>query len=47
MIGFGVFSSIPHHGYLLEMSIAIAVSTLVFTIPATFIASRSSRKYNL
>ncbi|CAK1774663.1 GTPase family protein [Vibrio crassostreae] len=42
MMGFGVFLAIKY-GYLLEMSIAIAVSTLVFTIPL-FISSRSSRK---
>ncbi|CAK2539403.1 G domain-containing protein [Vibrio crassostreae] len=41
MMGFGVFLAIKY-GYLLEMSIAIAVSTLVFTIPL-FISSRSSR----
>ncbi|MEZ8236685.1 GTPase family protein [Vibrio splendidus] len=42
MMGFGVFLAIKY-GYLLEMSIAIAVSTLVFTIPL-FISSRSSRR---
>ncbi|PMM19717.1 GTPase family protein [Vibrio lentus] len=42
MMGFGVFLAVKY-GYLLEMSIAIAVSTLVFTIPL-FISSRSSRK---
>lgn len=42
MMGFGVFLAIKY-GYLLEMSIAIAVSTLVFTIPL-FISSRSSRE---
>lgn len=41
MMVFGVFLAIKY-GYLLEMSIAIAVSTLVFTIPL-FISSRSSR----
>ncbi|MEZ9363352.1 GTPase family protein [Vibrio sp. 10N.286.49.E11] len=41
MMGFGVFLAVKY-GYLLEMSIAIAVSTLVFTIPL-FISSRSSR----
>ncbi|MFA0627134.1 GTPase family protein [Vibrio sp. 10N.222.49.A3] len=41
MMGFGVFLAIKY-GYLLEMSIAIAVSALVFTIPL-FISSRSSR----
>ncbi|MFA0558100.1 GTPase family protein [Vibrio sp. 10N.222.55.A1] len=42
MMGFGVFLAIKY-GYLLEMSIAIAVSTLVFTIPL-FISSRSSSR---
>ncbi|MEZ9314999.1 GTPase family protein [Vibrio lentus] len=42
MMGFGVFLAVKY-GYLLEMSIAIAVSTLVFTIPL-FISSRSSRE---
>ncbi|KAA8672277.1 GTPase family protein [Vibrio gigantis] len=42
MMGFGVFLAIKY-GYLLEMSIAIAVSTLVFTIPL-YISSRSSRQ---
>ncbi|MFA0056043.1 GTPase family protein [Vibrio echinoideorum] len=42
MMAFGLFLAIKY-GYLLEMSIAIAVSTLVFTIPL-FISSRSSRK---
>ncbi|OBT25776.1 GTPase family protein [Vibrio lentus] len=42
MMVFGVFLAVKY-GYLLEMSIAIAVSTLVFTIPL-FISSRSSRK---
>ena len=42
MMAFGLFLVIKY-GYLLEMSIAIAVSTLVFTIPI-FISSRSSRK---
>ncbi|WP_299692486.1 GTPase [uncultured Vibrio sp.] len=41
MMGFGVFLAIKY-GYLLEMSIAVAVSTLMFTIPL-FISSRSSR----
>ncbi|MEZ8696638.1 GTPase family protein [Vibrio lentus] len=42
MMGFGVFLAVKY-GYLLEMSIAIAVSTLVFTVPL-FISSRSSRQ---
>ncbi|WP_373959381.1 GTPase family protein [Vibrio gigantis] len=42
MMGFGVFLAIKY-GYLLEMSIAIAVSTLVFTIPL-YVSSRSSRQ---
>ncbi|MFS1468210.1 GTPase family protein [Vibrio lentus] len=42
MMGFGLFLAVKY-GYLLEMSIAIAVSTLVFTIPL-FISSRSSRE---
>ncbi|WP_192890527.1 GTPase family protein [Vibrio bathopelagicus] len=42
MMGFGVFLAIKY-GYLLEMSIGIAVSTLVFTIPL-FISSRSSSR---
>lgn len=42
MMAFGLFLAIKY-GYLLEMSIAIAVSTLVFTIPL-FISSRFSRK---
>lgn len=42
MMAFGLFLAIKY-GYLLEMSIAIALSTLVFTIPL-FISSRSSRK---
>ncbi|WP_139684989.1 GTPase family protein [Vibrio tasmaniensis] len=42
MMGFGVFLAVKY-GYLVEMSIAIAVSTLVFTIPL-FISSRSSRE---
>ncbi|OEF92778.1 GTPase family protein [Vibrio splendidus] len=42
MMGFGVFLAVKY-GYLLEMSIAIAVSTLVFTIPL-YISSRSSRE---
>ncbi|MEZ9063598.1 MULTISPECIES: GTPase family protein [unclassified Vibrio] len=42
MMVFGVFLAIKY-GYLLEMSIAIAVSTLVFTIPL-FISSRSSSR---
>lgn len=41
MMGFGLFLAIKY-GYLLEMSIAIAVSTLLFTIPL-YISSRSSR----
>ncbi|MEZ8287163.1 GTP-binding protein [Vibrio splendidus] len=40
MMGFGVFLAVKY-GYLLEMSIAIAVSTLVFTIPL-YVSSRSS-----
>ena len=40
MMGFGLFLAIKY-GYLLEMSIAIAVSTLLFTIPL-YISSRSS-----
>ncbi|UPR50932.1 50S ribosome-binding GTPase [Vibrio cyclitrophicus] len=40
MMGFGVFLAVKY-GYLLEMSIAIAMSTLVFTIPL-YISSRSS-----
>lgn len=42
MMGFGLFLAVKY-GYLLEMSIAIAVSTLVFTIPL-YISSRSSRQ---
>ncbi|MCG9546275.1 50S ribosome-binding GTPase [Vibrio sp. Isolate33] len=42
MMGFGLFLAVKY-GYLLEMSIAIAVSTLVFTIPL-YISSRSSRE---
>lgn len=42
MMGFGLFLAVKY-GYLLEMSIAIAVSTLVFTIPL-FISSRSSSR---
>ncbi|UWZ96891.1 GTPase family protein [Vibrio splendidus] len=42
MMGFGVFLAVKY-GYLLEMSIAIAMSTLVFTIPV-YISSRSSRQ---
>ncbi|MCG9640890.1 50S ribosome-binding GTPase [Vibrio sp. Isolate34] len=42
MIGFGLFLAIKY-GYLLEMSIAIAVSTLIFTVPL-YISSRSSHK---
>ncbi|UPR34534.1 50S ribosome-binding GTPase [Vibrio cyclitrophicus] len=42
MMGFGVFLAVKY-GYLLEMSIAIAMSTLVFTIPL-YISSRSSRQ---
>ncbi|MFM2660956.1 GTPase [Vibrio chagasii] len=41
MMGFGLFLAIKY-GYLLELSIAIAVSTLLFTIPL-YISSRSSR----
>ena len=41
MMGFGLFLAVKY-GYLLEMSIAIAVSTLLFTIPL-YISSRSSR----
>ncbi|MCG9694298.1 50S ribosome-binding GTPase [Vibrio sp. Isolate22] len=41
IMGFGLFLAIKY-GYLLEMSIAIAVSTLLFTIPL-YISSRSSR----
>ena len=41
MMGFGLFLAIKY-GYLLEMSVAIAVSTLLFTIPL-YISSRSSR----
>ncbi|NOI38523.1 GTP-binding protein [Vibrio sp. 070316B] len=41
MMFFGLFLAIKY-GYLLEMSIAIAVSTLLFTIPL-YISSRSSR----
>lgn len=41
IMGFGVFLAVKY-GYLLEMSIAIAVSTLLFTIPL-YISSRSSR----
>ncbi|MFM2600866.1 GTPase family protein [Vibrio fortis] len=41
MMGFGLFLAIKY-GYLLEMSIAIAVSTLLFTIPL-YISSRSTR----
>ncbi|CAH7062547.1 GTP-binding protein [Vibrio chagasii] len=41
MTGFGLFLAIKY-GYLLELSIAIAVSTLLFTIPL-YISSRSSR----
>ncbi|PQJ60287.1 GTP-binding protein [Vibrio chagasii] len=41
MMGFGLFLAIKY-GYLLEMSIAMAVSTLLFTIPL-YISSRSSR----
>ena len=41
MMGFGLFLAIKY-GYLLEMSIAIAVSTLLFTIPL-YISSRFSR----
>lgn len=40
MMGFGLFLAIKY-GYLLEMSIAIAVSTLLFTIPL-YISSRAS-----
>ncbi|MEZ8018542.1 GTPase family protein [Vibrio splendidus] len=40
MMGFGVFLAVKY-GYLLEMSIAIAVSTFVFTIPL-YVSSRSS-----
>ncbi|MEZ8723042.1 GTPase family protein [Vibrio pomeroyi] len=42
MMGFGLFLAVKY-GYLLEMSIAIAVSTLVFTVPL-YISSRSSRQ---
>ena len=42
MMGFGLFLAVKY-GYLLEMSIAIAVSTLVFTTPL-YISSRSSRQ---
>ncbi|NVN83059.1 MULTISPECIES: GTPase family protein [unclassified Vibrio] len=42
MMGFGLFLAVKY-GYLLEMSIAIAVSTLLFTIPL-YISSRSSRE---
>ena len=42
MMGFGLFLAVKY-GYLLEMSIAIAVSTLLFTIPL-YISSRSSRQ---
>ncbi|CAK1699087.1 GTP-binding protein [Vibrio crassostreae] len=42
MMGFGLFLVVKY-GYLLEMSIAIAVSTLVFTIPL-YISSGSSRE---
>ncbi|CAH7259308.1 GTP-binding protein [Vibrio chagasii] len=41
MMCFGLFLAIKY-GYLLELSIAIAVSTLLFTIPL-YISSRSSR----
>lgn len=41
MMGFGLFLAVKY-GYLLEMSIAIAVSTLLFTVPL-YISSRSSR----
>ncbi|GMM90579.1 GTPase family protein [Vibrio fortis] len=41
MMGFGLFLAFKY-GYLLEMSIAIAVSTLLFTIPL-YISSRSTR----
>ena len=40
MMGFGLFLAIKY-GYLLEMSIAIAASTLLFTIPL-YISSRAS-----
>ncbi|QFT11351.1 GTPase family protein [Vibrio sp. THAF190c] len=40
MMGFGLFLAIKY-GYLLEMSVAIAVSTLLFTIPL-YISSRAS-----
>ncbi len=40
MIGFGLFLAVKY-GYLLEMSIAIAVSTLLFTVPL-YISSRAS-----
>ncbi|MGO2320073.1 MAG: GTPase family protein [Vibrio toranzoniae] len=42
MMGFGLFLAIKY-GYLLEMSIVIAVSTLFFTIPL-YVSSRSSRQ---
>ncbi|MDA0143970.1 50S ribosome-binding GTPase [Vibrio sp. RW] len=42
MMGFGIFLAIKY-GYLLEMSIVIAVSTLFFTIPL-YVSSRSSRQ---
>ncbi|MDK9760977.1 50S ribosome-binding GTPase [Vibrio sp. D420a] len=41
MMGFGLFLAVKY-GYLLEMSIAIALSTLLFTTPL-YISSRSSR----
>lgn len=40
MMGFGLFLAVKY-GYLLEMSIAIAVSTLLFTVPL-YISSRAS-----
>ena len=42
MMGFGLFLAIKY-GYLLEMSIVIAVSTLFFSIPL-YVSSRSSRQ---